>query len=143
MRGVLPILHKVLPVFLPVLFFPRRFPGLWRSQNLRRGCAFDGLFRSKEGFFSCPFRFFLQIIVIIALIACDAFGRKLQYDLGSFIDEITVVGNVYHGAFIAVQSVLQHFLGEHIQMVGRFVQHQQICFGKHDNSPHEHWCQTA
>ena len=42
------------------------------------------------------------------------------------------MGDVYHGAFIAVQSVLQHFFGEHIQMVGRFVQHQQVCFGKHD-----------
>ena len=42
------------------------------------------------------------------------------------------MGNINHRTLVAVQRTFQNLLREHIQMVRRFIQHQQVRLGKHD-----------
>ena len=54
-----------------------------------------------------------------------------SYYLGDdLIQEITVVGNDEHRAVVCFQEIFQPFNGSNVQMVGRFVQQQQIRLGQ-------------
>ena len=48
------------------------------------------------------------------------------------VDEVAVMGDVKDGPLIRVERVLEHFLGDEVEMVRGFVQDQEISLGEHE-----------
>ncbi len=51
--------------------------------------------------------------------------------MGRFVDKIAVMGDIQDGALIAVDGVLQDFLGHYVQVVGGLVQYEEIGVAQH------------
>ena len=55
-----------------------------------------------------------------------------QNTAGCVVNEIPVMGYIQHSAFIGIEGVLEHFLGDEIEMVRRLVEDQEVGFGEHE-----------
>ncbi len=118
------------------LFFLLRFPvqpavgcggsgGRHRHGSVKSGSLNFGGIRRRSGIL------FFQIIIVVADVVHKLLRFQLQYPAGSLINEITVMGHIQHGPLITVQGVLQNFLGDDIQVVGWFIQDQEIGIAQH------------
>ncbi|MCY1562009.1 hypothetical protein D9M68_993420 [compost metagenome] len=55
-----------------------------------------------------------------------AVRRQFQHAIGEGGEEVAVVADEQHRAFIGAQRLDQHFLGVDVEVVGRLVQHEEI-----------------
>ncbi|MNZ39227.1 hypothetical protein D3C78_567160 [compost metagenome] len=78
------------------------------------------------GFLRQTVRLGLQPARVVAFVRDAGAAVQFQDPAGNVVEEVTVVGNRYHGAREVVQEALQpgHRVG--VQVVGRFVQQQHV-----------------
>ena len=73
-----------------------------------------------------PFFSLLEIIVIAALVARRIAACYFYGDGRQRTQQISVVRDQQHGAFIGAQKLLQPFDRRKVKKVGGFIEHQQI-----------------
>ena len=67
-----------------------------------------------------------DILSIATVITMYAFEGQFEHAIGQGRQKMPVMRNEEHGALILCQRLDQHFLGRHVEMVGRFVEHEKI-----------------
>ena len=76
--------------------------------------------------------FLFQIAVVIALVQFKPFGGHFRHAGGHAVYEPAVVGHGEYSAFVVHKRVLKHLAGVHVQMVGGFVQYEQVVVPEHE-----------
>ena len=73
--------------------------------------------------------FLVHVCGVVAVVYSGFSVFDFHYLGDDFIQEITVMGNDEDRAVVCFQEIFQPFNGSNVQMVGRFVQQQQIRLG--------------
>ena len=72
-----------------------------------------------------------QIIIVVSNIINQCSHRQIENPGRSFVDEISVMGDVENGSGVMNQRVFQNLLRGDIQMVGRLIEDQEVRLREH------------
>ena len=77
-------------------------------------------------FFGSFLLLFLEVIGVITPIQHQLAIPQFHDPIGNPGDEVTVMGDHQHGSFERTDCVLKHLFGRDVQMVGGFIEHQEV-----------------
>ena len=73
-----------------------------------------------------------QIIIVVSQVLGEFFLVQMEDSRSCIVDKIPVMGYIQQCTGLAKQRAFQNFPGGDIQMVGRFVQNQEVRFREHE-----------
>ena len=75
----------------------------------------------------------LAILILVSIpVYIKPFGGHFRHASGHAVYEPAVVGHGEYSAFVVHKRVLKHLAGVHVQMVGGFVQYEQVVVPEHE-----------
>ena len=67
-----------------------------------------------------------HVVLVVPRIDFHLAVTDFEYSCGQLVDEIAIMGDENRSAVIVAQCFKEDVLGTHVEMVGRFIQQQEI-----------------